>query len=370
MMKVFIAYTQENAQFVNKLHNDLTTRHFDVQTTLPHLDNITTEIARTDVVLIVLSDTLITDAAMLVYIETLKETERQIILLRVGAVSELPSVLGGLLPVNFSDENDYTESLDTLIEDLEPPTMKLPRETPLSNELDNMLNSDVAQDRADAIQRIGDKHTELDENQLQYVEEQLRRIAFRDENRGVKMIARSTLQLLSGQSSNTQITEPALEEAATEKIVPPSPQEAPPITIQPTNPEQIVQHATSEQSSMHPIKTMVVYSISWRLLPVFGILLALIQATIHRNALLGLPTALVWLIVPWFNVAIRDGGQLDWKMPGPLVGNGIIGLILGLLGSVLVLILSGLEMLDFMLITVLGMLYGIAIGWLSSLYIR
>lgn len=369
-MKVYIVYSQNDSQFVEKLRKDLESHGFDAIVALPMLADIPTAIAQTDVVLLVLSDAISEDDATLRYLDTIKAQERQLIALRTGAVATIPDAVRGMLPVDFSSEDQYQDSLETLLEDLDPPTVKLPRQPLLPESLQERLESSILKERMEAIQRLGELRHDLDNNQRNYIEDKLRRIVFKDDTHGsLKTVARSTLQLLNTpEPTPVAEQEPSLVDADTAKM---------PLTLTPspsTATESVLQQrqtAVSETTTVPSASStyrLVVYSDLWWTLPIFGVLLALLQSALQREALSGLPVALVWLALPWFNVAIRDGGQLDWKMPGPLIGNGAIGLILGFVGSIILLLIGNIETFDLVLISLLGTLYGTFIGWLSSLY--
>jgi hypothetical protein len=365
-MKVYIVYAADDSQFVEKLCTDLKDNGFKPQKTLPAVADLSTTIVKTDIVLVVLSDAITDDPTMIDYIERIKDHASQLIALRVGKVASMPESLRGTLPLDFSNQTQYDDSLETLVEDLEPPTVKLPRAQLLPGNIQEGLQSDLPQERLNAIQHISEIRTELDDNQRNYVEAQLRRIAFRDENGSVKTMARSTLQLLNAPTPASSPS-PLLEDEDTERVLLPASVQDDALS-ETTQPTPAPNTTSATQQPAQPRPDLLVYSNFWWLLPIYGVLLALIQSALQRDALIGLPTALVWLTLPWFNLTIRDSGQLDWKMPGPLIANGVFGLIIAIVGGVLVLLLSDIEVLDFLLIGLLGTMYGLLIGWLSSLY--
>lgn len=372
-MKVYTVFAANDLAFTNKLATDLQKRNFTVSLELPSPSIIEQEMRSTDVILVALSEALTENPDLLEVVEFARQNKRRIIALRIGTITRIPDAIRGTLPVDFSNDEFYQESLLTLLEDLDPPTAKLPRgRQVLPQDLRAQLDSPNNADRMAAIQSIADMHHTFDEDARQYVAEHLRTIAFRDKNSSVKTLARSTIQLLSQKriaEAETDLEaqtepppQPMIDTAESEDTLPRAPQAEPSIGVS--------NGLNQQRQVSNPTQYSIIYSRAWQFLPIVGITLAVLQAVFKEEPIASLPIALVWLLLPWFNIAIRDGGKLDWKMPGPLVANTIFGLLLALVGSVIAVILGDLRSIDILILIVLGGVYGGFIGWLSSLFVR
>jgi hypothetical protein len=77
--------------------------------------------------------------------------------------------------------------------------------------------------------------------------------------------------------------------------------------------------------------------------------------------------ALVWLVLPWLNVVVRDGGRFEWEMPGPVLWSGVVGSLLAVVGGLVGSLVGDVEALGWLAMVMLCTLYGCFIGWLSTL---
>lgn len=109
-------------------------------------------------------------------------------------------------------------------------------------------------------------------------------------------------------------------------------------------------------------------SSQWKIVPAFGLVIVILEALAGQNIGYGIAGALVWLIFPYLNVVIRDGGRMEWDMPAPAIAGAIIGLVLGIIGILVGGIFDSVEGLDVVIAAVSGSVSGGFIGWLSSLH--
>lgn len=362
-MQVYFIYAPEDESFVVQLSNDLRENGFKVS--LNPSDNMLENAVSTDAILTPLSESSTTNPVFVAQLEPVSKSPAQVIVLRTSTIREVPEALKGILPLDFSSKDGYADALQTLIEDLEPPTVKIEYVSVLPRNIETLINSSNPDDRLLAIQHISNGRAQFTDEQLELAERLLRDLVFKDNNSNVKQVARVTLQLLG--------TPPAPPPAIAE-VPPPDEQDtleivtatSPPAIELPDDATPIIIRAADGRVA----KTqLLVFSQQWWLLPIAGAVLALSNAIYQETALGAVPTGLVWLVLPWFNVLIRDGGRFDWKLPGPIVGNGIVGTILSLIGTIIVAALGAANGLDVVAFLVSGTIYGVLIGWMSAFHL-
>lgn len=355
-MQVYVVYAPEDEKFVDRISADLRNHGFNL--VAQPTNDVLQAAHSTDAIIAPLSEVSLAHQPFVEQLEFIKNSPAQFIAMRVGMIRETPDILRGILPLDFSNTDFYNESLQTLIEDLEPATSQLEPVSLLPNGIEVALSSANVDERLHAIQKLSDTRTQLNSQQLEVAERLLRDRVFKDDNGMVKESARVTLQLLS----TPAIGEPPLEDDIdTLEMIATRSQ---PIDAMPDDNTPIIIRANQ------PIvdKTQLfVYSKQWWRLPIIGVVLALCTALIAERVLVALPIAFVWLVLPWFNVAIRDGGRLDWKMPGPVVGNGMIAGALSVVGTMLALI-GGASIVQGIGLLISGVLFGVMIGWMSAFY--
>lgn len=350
-MQVYFVYAPEDETFVDRLSTDLRNGGFEIA--LAPSNTTLESAANTDAIIVPLSEASSTNTEFIEQLASITKSRAQTIVLRIGTIHETPDVLRGILPLDFSDTDGYTDALQTLLEDLEPPTVKIEQVYILPDSIEQRLESPIPEERMRAIQRISDTRTLFDKEQLQLAERVLRDLAFKDQNANVKQLARVTLQLLSTPTDDEQDTLEIVTQGSPRDTLP---DDATPIIIRP---QKIVGTQTQ----------LLVFSQHWWLLPIAGVLLALTNAIYLEAALGAIPVGIVWLVLPWFNVVIRDGGRFDWKMPGPIVGNALIGAILGLVGTIIVVALGSVNGLDALAFIGSSIIYGVLIGWMSTFHL-
>jgi hypothetical protein len=100
----------------------------------------------------------------------------------------------------------------------------------------------------------------------------------------------------------------------------------------------------------------------------FAILIGIVGFFLGEHWGYLLPVLGVGLVLPQLNIAIRQGGKYDWQMPGPLVGNALLGFLIAGVCAGLLAILQVDLMGNFVWINLgMGGVLGLLIGWLSSL---
>lgn len=348
-MQVFVVYAPEDGSFVQRLATNLKQHQIDCVLAATDSQAEIEAFQETHIVIIALSMAAAKDARVLTMLDTAIQYQKRVIALRIGPIEELPKALRGVLPLDFSDEDLHEENIFTLLEDLTPPP---PPPTPvLPPELQAALSHEDAMQRKRGIEQLGMIRHQLDADLHEIALQTLRDIAFKDPEAMIKALAHNTLQLFSSDT-----------DTSTETI---EPIEPPPMLIEPDEPPSSYPGPATDT----PPPLLPIWATSpWRLSALMGVGLALLHAYIGQDIAVGLPIGLVWIVLPWLNIAIRDNGRLEWKMPGPLIGNIGVALVLGLVGVGVGVVVGNLAVLDIIALLALSVLYGGLIGWLSTLY--
>jgi hypothetical protein len=366
-MQVYILYAPEDSAFAKKLANDLDEEGIRPILAEKDTDEQFAELQKSQAVLVALSTYAVQDARVLSTIDVIQNIDIPVIALRIGSVNEIPQSLKGILPLDFTEEGAYEDSFATLLEDLNPPE---PSEPILPESIRIALASDDTADRKQGIEMLGKLRSEFDGNVRTLAEQVLRDLVFKDPEASVKSMARTTLQLFNQGAASEEImlakTTPALPNLpAAER------QRVSELNTTKSNPAP---QAMIDQTPRSVVP--IWYAQQWWVLPIVGVVLALLQAILVAEETqdiiaIVLPIGLSALLLPWLNIVIRDGGNLAWEMPGPLIGNGVAAGILGIIGlGIGAVVGNNLETKDVIALLSITTIYGISIGWISSLYAR
>lgn len=363
-MQAYIVYAPEDSKFAKQLASDLDAEGISAILAEKDTDEQFAELQKSTAVLVALSTYAVQDARVLSTIEAVKHIDIPVIALRISMVDKIPQPLKGILPLDFSDQEAYEDSFATLLEDLHPPE---PSEPILPESIRIALESDDISERKHGVELLGKMRKEFDDKVRAVAEQVLRDLIFKDPEASVKSIARTTLQLFNQPDA---VGHPQLAKTA--------PAYQTPSTEQKSASEVRSKATPSRQTLINAPRSVIPlwYSRQWWLLPIAGVVLALLQGvlvakTTEDIVAVVLPIGISALLLPWLNIVIRDGGNLAWEMPGPLIGNGVAAGILGLIGlGIGAIIENNLETKDFIALLLVTIIYGIGIGWISSLYTR
>jgi hypothetical protein len=366
-MQAYIVYAPEDSAFAKKLASDLDEEGIRPILAEKDTDEQFAELQKSEAVLVALSTYAVQDARVLSTIDAIQHIDIPVIALRIGSVDEIPQSLKGILPLDFSDAEAYEDSFATLLEDLNPPE---PSEPILPESIRAALESDDTADRKQGIELLGKMRSEFDGDVRTLAEQVLRDLVFKDPEASVKSMARATLQLF-----NQGDTSDAIMLAKTAPALP----SLPPAERQRVSELNTSKSTSSPQTMIDQTPRSVVpvwYSQQWWILPIVGVILALLQAILVSEETkdiiaVVLPIGLSALLLPWLNIVIRDGGNLAWEMPGPVIGNGVAAGLLGIIGlGIGAAVGNNLETKDVIALLLITIIYGIGIGWVSSLYKR
>lgn len=364
MNQVYIASSPDDLEFVQKLSKDLSVAGITHWYDAGDMDDATrfTQLQNSTHLVAVLSPSIITHEPMLAALEFASQNKLEKVAVRLAAIDEIPPQLRGVLPVNFSDENDYDESLATLIDDLniEPsqPTLQLPED----------IREDIKSLEAAERQRGIENMAKIrDADMRQVALEELNSLIFRERDPKLRALIRTVSQKLNIEEGDTlpKSMLPSKEElAALAAAAPksePKPEPAPPATTATTQPTPKRYIYFWQTNRWHPVWLTI------------GIVIGIIGAALSGFWGYLVPPALIALILPPLNIEMRKEGDLEWPMANSTVGNTVLALVIaGLAALVLAALYDGeTTMASFMLShLIVGGILGAVIGVVSAMRIE
>ena len=294
----------------------------------------------------ILSPSALLEEPVLGALEFAKQRKLARLAVRLADLEALPPQLQGVLPLNFSNLDDYDENLETLIADLhievEPPPPQLP-----AHILEQLESEDVNK-RKLAIEELADLRNA--EKALKDVaREQLMNLVFKEKDARLKNILQLTIQSFDlDERELDDATIPGKEEivAVAQNIIPPE------LAAPTTAPLTRTVHLW-DSNRWHMILRGV------------GIVIGIILLAIGNGAFI-LPV-LTGSILAYFNVAVRQDGKYDWQMESAIIGNVMLGtLIAAVTGAVLFQVFYDNTTTGEVLVSVvISAIFSAVIGWLS-----
>jgi hypothetical protein len=382
---VYLAFARDDTEFGKRLSKDIAARGVKNVTSDADTDERFAALHQATHVVFVLSNAAVENNQFDSVFRVVNERKSVLIAVRSGPVDTMPKELKGILPLDFSSEAAYEDSLDALIEDV---NTRQKRKAALPEKATESIESPDPDRRKIGIEMLRAISDSDDEDLRELAREKLSNLIFRDPDSSVKMLARATLQLFDQKTEKTtEAVKNTAPVAPVNKDIQPLIQKAdegqgamiidldePQDTgelLTFTKPGMTSAEVISAETAAIEKMTPVWETREWGIVPVFGLVIAVLAGLFAENLAVALPIGLVWLVLPWLNTAIRGGGKFRWEMPGPLVGNSLIATVLALLG-VIILIVAGtdLDWLPLIAIILSSMAYGGLIGWMSSLYTR
>jgi hypothetical protein len=343
MTYVYIANAVIDRPFAERLSSDLK------RAEVPHWyddgqatdQQVFAQLKKSSHMVVVLSPAVLTDERMLGALEGGKQFQLERIALRRAPMESLPPQIQGILPLNAVDDEAYAKSLDTLLHDLNITTSEPEPELPQS--ILTALNSENAAMRRSAIEELS-TYRDRDEAERNLALDTLNMATFRERDSSLKDLLRAITQSFNIEVSS--LPEPVL----------PSKEE--------------LREQAGEDAVMVEAEEILYFwrSSRWHLIwVVLGLIISGIAFVAGGHWAYLIPVMLVVLSLPHLNIIIRKNGEFDWEMPGPIFGNLLLGVMIGG-GSALVLML-GVEALDaayLVVNSILAIVLGLAIGWLSA----
>lgn len=348
MTQVFLVYAPDDQSFAERLADDLRAQDLAISAGDSDSNEQFAALHRATHVIVVLSEAALKDTQVISTLSTASDLKQKVVAVRTGPTKTMPRQLKGI-PLDFSDPDQYQDSFDALMDDLRPPVKQVPV---LPEEIQKALHSDNPVARKDAVNALGMLRNSENLDVRDLAEQTLRDLAFKDPESNIKALARSTLQLFQG--TGLEVDTPQLGTLIPEPVS---------IPLTPPHAAKTAPIAKAKIRDTQPIWK----SSQWSAVPVFGIVISILGAWAADNITYAIAGILVWLLLPYLNVIIRDGGRMEWHMPGPVIGGVIIGLILSIVGAIIGLIVGEAEGVDIIIAAVSGSVSGGFIGWLSTL---
>lgn len=351
-MTIYLVFKETDIPFAKKLSKDLKEHHIQHKPVNLKKDDRLTALDSASYIIAVLSAESITDETMLSTMKVALELNKQLIGVRIGQLPFVPEFLKGLLPLNFSDEALYDDMLATLVEDLAPPTAPRPiLPLQLQNVLENLDRVSV-DERRNAVKALSDLRKTSDAVIREAALQGLRDIAFKDADTSVKRMAGAALQSFNDK-----------QRASVIEAAPP----APDTFVANLEGDTTPLVSSSPVSMLGSSRPEVWQTRQWYIAGVIGSLASVVHGILADSTSIALALLAVTIGLTVFNVLIREEGNFVWEMPGPLIGNAGLGMVLALFGGLIGITLQGTTLVAFVAMVVLGGLYGLLIGWVATL---
>jgi hypothetical protein len=264
------------------------------------------------------------------------------IAVRLMAMDSLPPQLQGILPLNFTEADQYQDSLMTLLEDIQlAPTEPIPE---LPEDILTGLYSENIQIRRNAIEALR-AYRSADETLREFARDELNALGFREREPSLKSLIQLILQSYDKQDHES---EPNIELPSK---------------------EELVKRAEGHAVIIKEATQYLWQSNRWLMvLGALGILLGSVGFILGGHWAYLLPPILVGFVLAQLNIAIRQGGEFEWQFQGALIGNLILGLLVAAVPAVILLLLIDELSGAYLLASLFwGGGLGLLIGWLSSL---
>ncbi|MCI0710381.1 MAG: toll/interleukin-1 receptor domain-containing protein [Chloroflexi bacterium] len=351
-MTIYLVFKEIDIPFAKRLSTDLQKHHIQHKPVNLKQDDRLTALETASFIIAILSPQSITDETMLATLKVAVELHKNLIAVRIGQLPFVPDFLRGILPLNFTDEELYDDMLATLVDDLAPPTTPRPiLPLQLQNVLEN-LDRVSLEERRNTVKALSELRATADVVVREAAQQGLRDIAFKDSDTTVKRMAGAALQSFNDEQRKSVIeAEPPKPDSFVANL---DTRDAPVVSASPV-------------SLLSLPKKELWRTRQWYIAGVLGSAAAVGHGFVADSVSVALALLMVTVGLTWFNVKIREGGNFVWEMPGPLIGNTGLGIVLALIGGLIGIIFQETTLAVFIVLLVLGGLYGLLIGWLATL---
>ncbi|MFP4321124.1 MAG: toll/interleukin-1 receptor domain-containing protein [Anaerolineales bacterium] len=343
MPYIYIACAPEDKDTAHQLQQDLHTRNIEAWYDDGTADEPTlmSELEKSTHLVAILSPQLMLYPNALAAMEHARQQALNTLAMRIAPIEKMPPQLPGILPLDASNEAAYQDALETLLEDLAiEPAVPEPE---LPNDVLTALYSDDVEVRRNAIQALGAYRTAEPELR-EKAQEELNALVFREQNGSLRALVQAMAKSFD---AGEQAPDPKLPSK-----------------------EELAEQAKGRAVNIEQTRDIYLWQTTrWHVLLVaLALVLSSAMVLIGSNPLYSVPLLLVGFVLPQFNIMIRQDGAYEWHMPGPLVGNlALAVLIVGLAGGLLVLLVESISPTLIGVEIILGAGYGLLVGWLSSL---
>jgi hypothetical protein len=351
-MTIYLVFKETDIPFAKRLSKDLKQHHIQHKPVNLKKDDRLSALETASYIIAILSPESITDETMLATLKVTEDLGKPLIAVRVGQLPFVPEFLRGILPLNFTDEALYEDMLATLIEDLAPPTAPRPiLPLQLQNVLENLDRVPV-EERRKTVKALSELRTTSDAIVREAAQQGLRDIAFKDADTTIKRMAGAALQSFNN-----------VQRASVIEAAPPKPDSF--VAELATEDAPVV--SASPVSMLSAPTTELWRTRQWYIAGGLGSAAALAHGFLADSVPVALALLTMTFGLTWFNVQIRENGNFVWEMPGPLIGNAGLGFLLTLIGGLIGILIQGTTLVAFVVLLLLGGLYGLLMGWLATL---
>lgn len=347
MTYIFIASDPQNHEFTAKLSQDLQAEGLANWYSSATETEIYSQLQQATHIIAVLSPSVLLNENFLAALEYGKQNNLPRIPLRLVAIETFPPQLQGIIPIDFSKPEEYAESLQTLLGDLNLPNTQ-PVQT-LPTDLLDHLHSDKVDERQNAILKLREFKSESD-TLRNLARDELAALVFRERDPSLKALVATTLKLFDEIEDDTQPSLPSKE--------------------------TLVEQAEKAQMNVviedRPVQVVAAKKFLWQaprwyfIMGALGIALSVIFFALTFEYAVAVPLIVVSVVLPHLNIELRQGGKYHWKPSSAIIGNIAIALILGIIIAGVFVLIGGLS-LGYLAICAGGCaFYGLVVGGLST----
>lgn len=361
MAFVFLAHAPEDREFAERLSRDLNAAN--IPTWSPSesaTDELVEEhLKETTHLVSVLSPAATQNEKFLHILEVAKKNHVEHVALRLAVIDAVPTQLTGIIPLDFSQPDNYADGVTTLIEDLriEPaePPLQLPEDILM------LLKSEDVTERKAGVEALA--QFRLVEGPLrQMALDKLETVAFHERDSALKILVRATIQTFLIQEEDTLPPEIALP--TREALVKQAEASGLPVFV---GNEGVQPHAPRAAPTRRQVYLWQQNTQRWYMvLLMVGLVIGGVAFLLTSELIAIIPMLVTGSVLAYFNIWIRHNGAFEWTMPKPLIGNGVVGSATAGISAIILMLSSEANSNFFIISLLLGLFFGLFTGWLSA----
>lgn len=350
MVYVYIAHAAEDRAFAAKLSRSLSAasiQNWYAEENSPDLNQPALQEASH--LIAVISPAVLLAESALGAMDYARQHQLERLALRLEPVAALPPQLNGVLPLDFTQQGDYEDNLETLVQDLQRGLA--PR---LPEALLDALHSADPDSRREAINSLV-AYRQKDGPLRELAQEELRVMMFRERDPRLRQLLQVSLQAMDLETRPQRpIDIPSKEELEHKSAIQnaalletdPSPYIVPPPAPPPP---------AMWQQGWWPIVVAGA-----------GLLLGIVVLLMTMNLGAALLPTLAGILLTPFNATIRQEGAFEWTGEKSALGHGAVSAAGVLLLSLLLAIGFGVALRPLLLGSIVAIGFATVVGWVAS----